>query len=170
MRRTCLKKPAQMITLLLAGLLFAVVTIQPSAQTAADSRPHRPLSLGYDKVHEITLNGTVQEVVTKPVAGSPVGMHLLVAGPDGIVDAHLGAFLAKDTQGALHAGLPVQIVGAMQDLNGKDYLLARQVIFGGRMVTVRSENGFLVRGHGSRAAHSKPDNKNDRTAQKGESL
>ncbi len=170
MRHICLKKPAQMIAGLLTGLLFAVVTIQPSAQTAAESRAHRPLSLGYDKVHEITLNGTLQEVVTKRVAGSPVGMHLLVAGPDGIVDAHLGAFLTKDTQEALHPGLPVQIVGAMQDLNGKNFLLARQVIFGGRMVTVRSENGFLVRAHGSRAAHSKPDNKDAKTEQKRESL
>ena len=170
MRRTYLKKPARMIAGLLAGLLFTIITIQPSAQTAADSRAHRPLSLGYDNAHEITLNGTVQGVVTKRVAGSPIGTHLLVAGPEGIVDAHLGAFLTKDTQEALHAGLPVQIVGAMQDLNGKDYLLARQVIFGGRMVTVRSENGFLVRAHGSRAAHSKQDNKDAKTAQKGESL
>jgi len=162
MRRTRLKKPAQMIAGLLTGLLFAIVTIQPSA--AADSRAQRPLSFGYDKAHEITLNGTVQEVVTKRVAGSPIGMHLLVAGPEGVVDAHVGPYLSKGTQDALHAGLPVQIVGAMEDAHGKHYLLARQLTFGGRRVTVRSENGLLVRAHGARMAHSKPETRVEKTS------
>jgi hypothetical protein len=151
MRRTCLKQPARMITGLLAGLLFAVVTIQPGAQTAADSRVQGPSSPGYDKAHEITLNGTVQEVVTKRVAGSPVGMHLLVAGKEGTVDVHLGAFLTQDTQEALHAGAPVEIVGSMTTINGKDYLLARQLVLGGHSVTVRTERGFLVHSLGLRA-------------------
>jgi hypothetical protein len=159
-----------MIAGLLTSLLFAIVPIQPTAQTAADSRVQRPLSFGYDKAHEITVNGTVQEVVTKRTAGSPVGMHLLVAGPEGVVDAHVGPYMTKDTQEALHAGLPVQIVGAMEEAHGKHYLLARQLIFGGRTVTVRNENGFLARSRGARATHSKPDNRNPNTAQKGESL
>jgi hypothetical protein len=79
MRRTCLKKPARIMAGLLTGMLFAVVTLQPSAQTAADSRTQRPLSPGYDKAHEITLDGTIQKVVTKRVPGSPFGMHLVVA-------------------------------------------------------------------------------------------
>ena len=170
MSHISLKNPARMIAGLLTGLLFAVVAIQPSAQTAADSRARRPLIPSYDKAHEITLNGTVQEVVTKRVPGSPFGMHLLVAGPEGVVDAHVGPYLSKDTQEALHAGLPVQIVGAMEEAHGKHYLLARQMIFGGRMVTVRSENGFLVRARGPRMGRSNPDHKDAKTTQKGESL
>jgi hypothetical protein len=170
MRRTCLKRPARIIAGLLTGMLFAVVTLQPSAQTGADSRPQRPLISGYDKAHEITVNGTVQEVVTKHVPGSPFGMHLLVAGPEGMVDAHVGPYLTRDTQEALHAGLPVEIVGAIEEQDGKSFLLARQLTFGGRMVTVRSENGFLVRARGSRAARSKPDNTNNKTVHRGESL
>lgn len=170
MRHICLEKPARMIAGLLTGLLFAMVTIQPVAQTAADSRAQSPLIPSYDKAHEITLKGTVQEVVTKRVPGSPFGMHLLVTGPEGEVDAHVGPYLSKDTQEALHAGLPVQIVGAMEDVHGKHYLLARQLIFGGRTVTVRSENGFLMRSRGPRMARSTPDNKTAKTTQKGESL
>ncbi len=169
MRRTCLKIPARMIAGLLTGLLFAIVTIQPSAH-AADSRNQRPLSLGYDKAHEITLNGAVQQVVTKRIAGSPIGMHLMVAGPEGVVDAHVGPYLSKGTQEALHAGLPVRIVGAMEEVHGKHYLLARQLIFGGRTVTVRNENGFLARARGPRMARSKPDHRNAKTTQKGVSL
>ena len=134
---------------IVTSLFFAIFTIHPSAQTAAAPAPHLP-TLGYDKAHEITLNGTVQEVVSKRIAGSPIGMHLLVTGPQGLVDAHLGPYLTKDTQEALHTGEPVQIVGAMEKLHGTSYLLARQLIFGGRLVTVRSERGFLLRAHSSR--------------------
>jgi len=102
------------------------------------------------------VNGTVQEVVSKHVAGSPAGMHILVANSKSIVDAHLGPFLTKGTQEALHTETPVEIVGAVETIHGKEYLLAPQLILGGRTVTVRSEKGFLVRAYSPRVAHSKP--------------
>jgi hypothetical protein len=163
-------KPTQLTAGLLAGLLLAILAVPLGAQLAPETRATRAVGPVYDAAHEITLNGTIQEVVTKRVAGSPVGMHLLVAGPEGVVDAHVGPYLTKDTQEALHAGLPVQIVGAVEQLHGKSILLARQLIFGGRTVTVRSENGFLMRAHASRSAHSRSDHKNATTTQKGESL
>jgi hypothetical protein len=161
-------KPTQLTAGLLAGLLLAILAVPLGAQLAPETRATRAVGPVYDAAHEITLNGTIQEVVTKRVAGSPVGMHLLVAGPEGVVDAHVGPYLTKDTQEALHAGLPVQIVGAVEQLQGKSILLARQLIFGGRTVTVRNENGFLVRAHGPRP-DSGPDNRNANTTQTGES-
>jgi hypothetical protein len=137
-------KPTRLFAGLFAGLLFAICALQPSAQTAPDSSAARPSSLGYDKAHEITINGNIQEVVIKHGAGSPFGLHLLVAGSKGTVDAHLGQYLTKDTQDSLHSGTPVQIVGAMETIQGKNYLLARQLIFSGRLITVRSQNGFLL--------------------------
>ena len=96
-------------------------------------------------------------------------MHLLVAGPEGVVDAHVGPYLEReDTQEALHAGLPLQIVGAVEQLHGKSILLARQLIFAGRTVTVRNENGFLVRARSPRP-DSRPDSSNANTTQTGES-
>ena len=138
-------KPTRLFAGLFAGLLFAICTLQPSAQTAAASSAVRPSSFGYDKAHEITINGVVQEAVVKREAGSPFGLHLLLTGSKGVVDAHLGQFTIKETQESLQAGTPVQIVGAMETIHGKNYLLVRQVIFSGRLVTVRSENGFLLR-------------------------
>ena len=161
-------KPTQLTAGLLAGLLLAILAVPLGAQLAPETRATRAVGPVYDAAHEITLNGTIQEVVTKRVAGSPVGMHLLVAGPEGVVDAHVGPYLTKDTQEALHAGLPVQIVGAVEQHHGKSILLARQLIFGGRTVTVRNENGFLVRAHGPRP-DSGPDNRNANTTQTGES-
>jgi hypothetical protein len=142
---------------LLTTLLFAIFTLQSIAQTAPDSRAPHPLSFGYDKAHEITLNGVVEDVISKRVPGSPVGTHLLIAGPQGVVDAHLGAFLPQDTRDALHAGATVEIVGAMTKINGKDYLLARQLILDGRTITIRTQRGFLLHSLPLRAASSQTE-------------
>ena len=39
----------------------------------------------------------------------------------------------------------MQVVGVRENVHGKNVLLARQLIYGGRQVTVRNERGFLVR-------------------------
>ena len=144
MKHTRSRKTARLSAGLLFCLLFAVVALPLGAQPASESRPGRGFGPVYDAAHEITITGTVHEVVTKHTLGSPVGMHLLVSQAESTIDAHVGSFLAKDVQEALHTGLPVQIVGSMQEIHGKQYLLARQLIFGGRTVAVRNEHGFLV--------------------------
>jgi len=151
LRCTKLTRP---IAGLLTGLLFAILAVPLSATTKAEPHPERGFGPVYNAAHETTVNGTIQEVVTKRVLGSPAGMHLLVAGPEGVVDAHVGSFLTKDTREALHTGLPIQIVGATEKLHGRQYLLARQLIFGGRTVTVRSRTGFLLPATNSRRTTS----------------
>lgn len=127
--------------LLLAGLLMLTI---PLAAQVAESSQRNPAVRGYDRTHEITLNGTIQRLVTKSAPGSPVGLHLLVDGANGTTDAHLGPYLNKETQQLLRAGTPVQIIGSIETAHGKSYLLARQLIFSGRLVTVRTTNGFLM--------------------------
>jgi len=169
MRRTCLTQPARMIAGVLTALLFAIVAVPLGAQPASESRPGKGFGPVYDAAHETTLNGTIREVVTRHAAGSPAGMHLLVAGPEGVVDAHIGPYLSKQTTETLKAGAPVRIVGAMLSLHGNDYLLARELSVGGRTVKVRSERGVLVPEHSARAARSRGA-KSAKTTQKGESL
>ena len=129
--------------LLTTILLLAVLNIEASAQTASRYAVHG----GYDATHEVRLNGTIQGVISQRTSGHPVGLHLLVASPQGVLDAHLGPYLTKETQEALRSGQAVQVVGAMEKIHSTNYLLVRQLIFGGRMVTVRSERGFLLRAH-----------------------
>ena len=128
----------------LGALLLAITAVPLAAQPTAQSHPGRGLGAAYDAAHELTFTGTVEQVVSKRVIGSPVGLHLVIAGQQGTVDAHVGPFLGKDTLAALRVGLPIQIVGAMAPVNGKQYLFARQLTFGGRTVTVRSKSGFLM--------------------------
>jgi hypothetical protein len=132
---------------LLTALLFAVLAMPLGAQEAPESHARRGFGPAYDAAHETTLIGTVQEVVTKHVAGSPAGMHLLVAGPEGVVDVHVGPFLTQETKDALHTGTPVQIVGSMMQLHDKGFFLARELSIGGRTITIRSARGFLVYPH-----------------------
>jgi hypothetical protein len=135
------KRVLRFAPLLTTTLFFTILTLGPSAQAA--SRSTAPGS--YDRTHEVTLNGTVQAVISERTSGHPVGLHLLVASLQGVVDAHLGPYLTKETQEALRSGQPVQIVGATEKIRGRNYLLVRQLIFAGRTVTVRSERGFLLR-------------------------
>jgi len=147
MRCTGFTNPNRIFAGLLTGLLFAILTIPLSAQTAPESRPGRGFGPVYDVAHETTLTGTIQEVVTKHTAGSPAGMHLLVAGAHGVVDAHVGPFLSKETKEALQTGMPVQIVGATLSLHGNEYFLARLVTVGGHTITIRNTRGLLVFPH-----------------------
>lgn len=151
MRRTRLTKPIHttMIAGLLAGLLFAIMAVPLGAQPASETRVGQGFGPVYDLAHQITLTGTVQEVVTRRMSGRPVGMHLMVAGPQGIVDAHVGPYLSKDMKEALHTGTPVQLVGVMASVRGRKYLMVRELNVGGTSVTLRNEHGFLSRSQGS---------------------
>ena len=158
MRRTCRTKLPPLIAGLLTGLLFAIVTVPLGAATkATHPKPAAGFHLDYNAAHEMTLTGTVQEVVSKHVLGSPVGLHLLVADEKGTMDVHLGTYVTKETREALHAGLPIQVVGATETLHGQQVLLARQIIFGGRMVTLRSKTGYLIFPHSARRAVRRPE-------------
>jgi len=149
MGRTRLTKPS-MVAGLLVSLMFAIMSIPLGAQPVPESRVRKSFGPVYDAAHEIILNGDIQQVITNHVAGSPAGTHILVASPNGLVDAHLGPFLSKEVQEALHTGAPVQIVGAMTSMHGKSYLLARELNIGGSIITVRSKHGALVHEHSNR--------------------
>ena len=129
----------------LAAVLPAVLMFaNPLAAQTAQAVPATGFGVPYDAAHEVTFNGTVQQVITKHIVGSPIGMHLIVAGTQGTVDAHVGYRISANVREALHQGLPIQIVGAMETLNGKQFLMARLLMFGGQTVTVRTKTGFLV--------------------------
>jgi hypothetical protein len=130
---------------LLVALLVAVAL--PVVAVPGSKGTHPPSQFAYDKAHEITFNGTISQVVSHPAKGSLLGTHMMVASGGTTRDVHLGSYLSKEvTKGVLRPGQPVQIVGMNMTLHGKTVVLARQVITGGRVITVRNENGFLVMG------------------------
>jgi hypothetical protein len=88
--------------------------------------------------------GNIRQLVSEHVAGSPLGVHILIDGPLGSFDASLGSSLPHDVMQALSDGAPVQITGSVLSINGKDYLMARQLKVADHVVTIRNSNGFLV--------------------------
>jgi hypothetical protein len=156
--RRCRFTPSTPLIAGLCALLFAILTVPLGAQPASETHAGQGLGPVYDAAHEITVNGTIQTVVTKHTKGSPAGMHLMVMGSEGMVDAHVGPFLNKANREALQEGANVRIVGAMSSQHGKSYLLARELTVGSRTITVRSTHGELApmpTGHHVRSSSEK---------------
>jgi len=93
---------------------------------------------------DITVSGTVQKLVKTHVPGAPAGAQLLVAAPQGAVTASLGPNLSRTMLQSMSSGAAVRIAGVMQTINGKEYLLARNLTIAGNQITVRNEHGFLT--------------------------
>jgi hypothetical protein len=143
MRSTRKRKFSLALTGLLSGALCLLFALPSGAQTDESQPAHNGLRV-YDTAHEVTISGTVEKVLASR-AGGPAGMHLLVSGAHGTVYAHVGPYLLKSTKAALHAGLPVQLVGSMATARSGQVLLVRQLIYGGQTVSIRNSGGFLLR-------------------------
>ncbi len=101
--------------------------------------------LRYDISKEITLHGTVSDVLKKPAKGMIMGSHLLIQTGVGPLDASLGRF-GLQGRGALSvgAGKQVEVTGVMKTINGKQVFLARTVTVDGHAYTMRNEHGIPV--------------------------
>jgi hypothetical protein len=148
MQRKCTWATAR----LLPYLLFALSVVSLDAQSTGDSR------LSYDVTQEITLGGTVSDVLVKPASGMITGPHLLLATVSGAVDTSLGrwALQGKDAL-KLSIGQPVEVTGVMKTVRDRRVLLARTVKVGGKIYVMRNRHGIPVppqaRERASRAAH-----------------
>jgi len=128
-----------------AACMFLAVLSAHASASKEPSAVGRGFGFVYDPAREVTLVGTVQEFVTHHVAGSPMGLHVLISTSGKTVDAHIGSVLSKQVRETLQVGELVQVIGVHENVHGKDVLLARQLIYSGRQVTVRNERGFFVR-------------------------
>jgi hypothetical protein len=130
-------------SLIVTTILLLVIALQGSDTQFSNSG--KGFGLAYDSAKEITVEGSIQEVVTHPAPGSAVGIHLLVLSEGKTVDAHLGPFLSAENREGLVLGQPVRIIGVSENAGGQNLFLARLLIIGERQVTIRNERGFLVR-------------------------
>ncbi len=128
-------------------LLCGIVASTAAAQDGNSSQSS-PAVVGRNVKHttasEITVAGTIQQVPSEHIFGSPAGLHLLVSSPLGTLDASVGPYLTEDVRQELSIGQQIQVVGVVQAINGRNYLLARQIVLADRQITIRNENGFLV--------------------------
>ena len=133
---------AGIYTLALLSLIFPLQLIR--AQTAAAAtKPASPFS--YDISQELTLSGTVSNVLAKPAPEMIVGAHLLLTTVSGPVDISLGT-LALQGKGALGvtAGQQIQVTGIMKIFKGKQVFLARTVKVDDEVYPIRNQHGVPI--------------------------
>ena len=119
------------VALLLISFQRPIQAQTAQARTAADA--------------EVTLTGTVRSVLVKATPGMIVGSHLLLATPNGPVDASLGRFgLQGDGAVSVAAGQQVEATGVMKRIKDRFVFLVHSVKVGGEVYTVRNKHGFPV--------------------------
>ena len=149
----------------LCALALLSISLLPRVQAQTAAAGTRPAGLfRYDVSQEVTLNGTVSSVLTRPSPGMIMGFHLLLATTSGPVDASLGNFGLRG-RGALSvsAGQQIEVTGVMKTIRDKQVFLVRSVKVNGDVYTIRNEHGFPVSPQARERASGK-------SAQKGETL
>ena len=159
MRRCVARGSTHLIAgVVLSTLLFAVTAIPLSGQPAREAHPF------YDISKEVTISGSVSNVLPPHSAGTIPGAHLLLATGSGEVDASLGRW-GLQGKGALtvRVGQQLEVTGVMKTIREKQVFVARTVKVGSHVYTIRNEHGIAVSPQArGRMAHQ--------TAQKGETL
>lgn len=128
------------------GVVSGVASAQSTAANTSSksfSGTATSLSKALSAGDELTATGTIQEVST-PASGSPRGVHILLAGPQGIFDACLGPYLTTEVKESVAAGQSVTAYGVLATFNERNYLLVRQLTIGDHQITLRNRTGFLV--------------------------
>jgi hypothetical protein len=146
-RRVERKESASFFCLVLLSMFTHAVALAQAAPAPFESR-----SLG-TPAHDISMAGTVRELIATRTLGGPAGTLLVAEGPQGSFTASLGSALSDQVRQTVVPGTPVQVTGVMETINGKSYLLARKLTVAGDQVTIRNQHGFFVhpqvRSHGS---------------------
>jgi hypothetical protein len=140
-----MKKPLGSLILSVSITLLATALAGPAdGQTAARAKAVAAAPR-YDIAKEVTTEGTVASVVTKPSPGMLAGAHLMVKTSSGTLDAHLGSYAMRGTNAlTLTVGERVKLVGVMTSALGQPVLLVRTVQSGSGLRVIRNLHGFLI--------------------------
>jgi hypothetical protein len=107
-----------------------------AAAPPAGWKPQNPPS------NEVTVTGTIQQVISDHVAGSPPGVQIQISGPGGSFDANLGTSLPKEILQVLSTGESAEVTGVVRSIDGKSYLMARLLKVASHQISIRNGNGF----------------------------
>lgn len=139
----------RMLNCCLAAILSPFIT---HAQTTTSSSAMA--SPAYDLNKEIKIDGTINKIETN-TSGGPIGTHLLVISPQGVVDVHLGASAAVTAKNlGLSVGQSIHVTGMMANVGGNPVLLARILTTANHIYMLRNEHGAPIRSLMPRGAAS----------------
>ena len=121
----------------LALALLGLGMAQAAGQTGHDS------SMRYDVKTEVTLTGTVEDVMQVPGTSAMSGTHLSLKTKSETIHVHLGptAFVGKQ-EITFAKGDAVAVTGSRMKGDGFEAILARTVKRGNKVITLRDKNGM----------------------------
>jgi hypothetical protein len=137
--------------LLLPSLAAAVLFILPAhgqsaSPSATSSAQASTVNTGYDVAKEIKIEGAIEKIDAAST-NAPMGTHILVQTPQGVVDAHLGfGAAAKPSRLGIAEGQNVTIVGMMETVGSNQVMLARLMTTPDHIFVLRNEHGIPARG------------------------
>jgi hypothetical protein len=106
------------------------------------------MAMGYDKAKEVTLTGTVIDVVDQQGMGMGAGLHLMFKSGADTIEVRLGPKAWLDEQHYTFAkGDELTVTGSRQTVHDmatmtdQDTLTAREIKKGDQTMTLRDENG-----------------------------
>lgn len=127
-----------------ALLALSALAVPTQAQTATGVKKAHPTPF-YDATKEVTLEGTVQNVLRKPSHGMLPGAHVMLATSSGTVDTHLGPFAFKGFHPlSVAPGDHISVVGVKKTVRGNEVFLARTVKVGDAEYKIRSQHGSVL--------------------------
>jgi hypothetical protein len=132
----------------LAASLFLIPSANAQSESSSATQQTAIASTDapvYDMSKEIKVQGTIQQIeMLGP--GGPLGTHVLIQTPQGVVDAHLGYRKATTAENlGLTVGQEIQITGMMANIGSNSVLLARILTTPTHIFILRSEHGIPVR-------------------------
>jgi len=136
-------------------LLCGIVTQSGVAQASSTSAGRfAGWSTDKSSAPDIAMTGVIQQVISSHANGAPAGLHLILGSAAGPVDISVGPYLSQELQQELVAGQQIQAIGKTQNINEHNYLLVKQLVLGDRKITIRHDNGSLVRPRSQARIHT----------------
>jgi len=127
-------------TLIIALLLLWTISVAWAQKSAS-----APAAPKYDVAKEITFKGTIEEIKETPDAKGDVHLDLMVKSGADVFDVHLcPSSVLKDLEVQFAKGGEIQVTGAKAERDGKEVILAREIVQGSNTVVLRDKQGTPV--------------------------
>lgn len=129
-------------TLGACALLIGGSTHPASAQTVAAAGNPATLQR-WNSANEISVTGTIHEIVNGSTSGLPVGINLLLDSSQSFKYASLGSQLNSSVKSELAAGQPIKLKGVVTNISGLNILIVRELSIGQQTTQIRNSKGML---------------------------
>lgn len=115
----------------------------------------------WNPANEISVNGTIHEVITSHNSDTPAGVNLQLDSTASFQYANLGTQLNTSIKSQLAAGQAVTLKGVLASINGQNILVVRDITINQQTTHIRNDKGSIrLRVEDSAYQGNRPPSKN----------